>query len=339
MKFIDLQQRTPEWLVWRNQGITATEIAVVMGKSPYKSPWRLWCEKVGKALPPNLDNNPLVKYGQEHEDQARQLFELTHGEVLLSACAEADVDPLFRASFDGLTSANEPVEIKCPSRTTLEKVRRLGKDSDTVRLYMYQLQFQMMVSGAPKGWLVFFDEDSQSLLEFEAVRDDALCSEMLVAGRGFWNNFVVPKKEPAKDPVRDIYVPKTEEDIAKWCGLSADFASAQAEVEALQARINAANVVRERCKAELSAMMGSFRYADFAGVALTKRLTKGSIDYKKVLKAKALSVDDSELEAYRKAGTESWLIRLTDSPMPQDFIDPELEEALASNQASEPMWF
>ena len=34
MKFIDLQQRTPEWLVWRNQGITATEIAVVLGKSP-----------------------------------------------------------------------------------------------------------------------------------------------------------------------------------------------------------------------------------------------------------------------------------------------------------------
>ncbi len=78
MKFINLQQRSLEWLAWRSQGITATEIAVVMNKSPYKSPWRLWCEKVGKALPPNLDNNPLVKYGQEHEDQARQLFELTH---------------------------------------------------------------------------------------------------------------------------------------------------------------------------------------------------------------------------------------------------------------------
>ena len=42
MKIIDVAQRTPEWDRWRAQGITASESAVILGRSPYKTLWRLW---------------------------------------------------------------------------------------------------------------------------------------------------------------------------------------------------------------------------------------------------------------------------------------------------------
>ncbi len=47
MKIVDVVQRTPEWERWRAQGVTASEAAIVLGRSPYKTPWRLWAERTG----------------------------------------------------------------------------------------------------------------------------------------------------------------------------------------------------------------------------------------------------------------------------------------------------
>lgn len=126
MRLLELEQRSQAWLDWRRSGITATESAAILGLNPYMTPWRLWCEKVGRALFADLSSNPLVRFGIEHEDEVRQLFELKHLEVVMPVCGEFDEDALFRASFDGLTSAMEPVEIKCPSESTLADVRKKG---------------------------------------------------------------------------------------------------------------------------------------------------------------------------------------------------------------------
>jgi hypothetical protein len=58
MKTIDLAQRTPEWHQWRAQGITASESAIILGRSPYKTPWRLWAERTGLAKTEVLSKNP-----------------------------------------------------------------------------------------------------------------------------------------------------------------------------------------------------------------------------------------------------------------------------------------
>lgn len=42
MKIVNLSQRTPAWLAWRAQGVTASEAAVILNRSPYQTPWRLW---------------------------------------------------------------------------------------------------------------------------------------------------------------------------------------------------------------------------------------------------------------------------------------------------------
>lgn len=101
MHIINLDQRTDAWKAWRNQGITATDSTVILGASPYKTPWRLWAEKVGKILPPDLSGNPNVQRGVALEDEARLLFQNKHLTCVMPACAESDVDPIFRASFDG----------------------------------------------------------------------------------------------------------------------------------------------------------------------------------------------------------------------------------------------
>ena len=50
-EFVKAEQRSPEWFALRKEGITATEAAVIAGLSPYKTPYQLWAEKLGKYEP------------------------------------------------------------------------------------------------------------------------------------------------------------------------------------------------------------------------------------------------------------------------------------------------
>lgn len=337
MRLLDLEQRSETWLAWRQAGITATESSVILGLNPYMTPWRLWCEKVGRAKPADLSSNPLVRFGIEHEDEVRQMFEHKHLDVVMPACAEFDEDPIFRASFDGLTSAMEPVEIKCPSETTISDVRQRGLESDACRLYRIQVQHQLMVSGAQHGWLVFFDRTTNDLIEFVIERDEDLIAEIRSKGREFFDRFLAKRKEPPKDPTRDIYVPKGDVDIARWNQFAADYAAAQKATDALQEQIDAYTVIKNRCRDELTAMMGEFLHADFAGIAITKRMTRGTVNYRDFLQAKGIA--ESELEAFRGKGLESWLVRVTHDKLPKDFQDEELEALLMQAQPTEDLWF
>ena len=255
----------------------------------------------------------------------------------MPACAEFDEDPIFRASFDGLTSTLEPVEIKCPSESTLMDVRQNGLESAAGRLYRIQVQHQLMVSGALHGWLVFFDRTTNDLIEFVIERDEDLITEIRCKGREFFDRFVAKRKEPPKDPTRDIYVPKGDVEIARWNQCAADYAAAQKATDALQEQIDAYTAIKNRCRDELTEMMGEFLHADFAGIAITKRMTRGTVNYKDFLQAKGIA--ESELEAFRGKGSESWLVRVTHENLPKDFQDEELEAILMQAQPTEDLWF
>lgn len=67
-----------EWLKGRRNSIGASEIAVVMGISHFKTPDELWREKRGESVPPDLSDNDRVQYGTEAEEYLRKLFALKH---------------------------------------------------------------------------------------------------------------------------------------------------------------------------------------------------------------------------------------------------------------------
>jgi len=47
-EFVKAEQRSPEWFALRADGITATDVSVIAGLNPYKTPYQLWAEKLGK---------------------------------------------------------------------------------------------------------------------------------------------------------------------------------------------------------------------------------------------------------------------------------------------------
>lgn len=62
--------------------ITATEIAAVMGLSPWSSPFSLWHKKAGLPTPP-FETTPAVEWGNRLEDPVAQKFTDEHPELEL----------------------------------------------------------------------------------------------------------------------------------------------------------------------------------------------------------------------------------------------------------------
>lgn len=339
MHIINLDQRTDAWKAWRNQGITATDSTVILGTSPYKTPWRLWAEKVGKILPPDLSKNPNVQRGVALEDEARLLFQNKHLTCVMPACAECDVDPIFRASFDGLTPLNEPVEFKCPGDKVLTEVRTEGLKAKTVQMYSVQVQHQMLVSGSNRGWLVFYDSTTKELIEFEIQRDETIIKRLLAEGRKFYES-VTKKIEPPKDPLRDAFLPAEGEERMRWIAAARDFCQADREIEALQTRINQLTVAIDEAKEKLIGMMGNNALADFAGVSLTRSAVKGRVDYAKLLeKVVGREPTEEEIESVRSKPTERWYVKRVDRDLPKDAVDDDLEKSLNKCDVGESLYW
>ena len=338
MHIINLDQRTDAWKAWHNQGVTATDSTVILGASPYKTPWRLWAEKVGKILPPDLSKNPNVQRGVALEEEARLLFQNKHLTCVMPACAECDVDSIFRASFDGLTPLNEPVEFKCPGEKVLMEVRTEGLKAKTVQMYSVQVQHQMLVSGSNRGWLVFYDSTTKELIEFEIQRDETIIKRLLAEGRKFYE-CVTKKIEPPKDPLRDAFLPAEGEERMRWIAAARDFAQADREIEALQTRINQLTVSRDEAKEKLIGMMGNNALADFAGVSLTRSAVKGRVDYAKLLeKVVGREPTEEEIESVRSKPTERWYVKRVDRDLPKDAVDDDLEKSLNKCDVGESLY-
>ena len=312
MKVMDVAQRSEAWLQWRRQGLGASEAAIIMNRSPYLSPWRLWAEKTGLVLAAQLEANPLVRAGIEDEAKAIRHVEESQGTLLLPICAEAEAYPLLRASFDGLTEANEPVEIKCPHETTYLDVLLNQEQAEAYQLYWCQVQHQLLVSEASRGYLYFYH--AGQTVKFEIQRDEVFIKALITTAQAFWLA-VTTRTEPLKDPDRDLFLPQGL-DIKTWQQLAADYRKNQAKLLDLKNHIERLNAVQDSLEQQLVALMGDYRTAEHSGVRVSRFQVQGPVDYKTALQALAPTLTEDSLSPYRKKASERVRItcRSEDSP-------------------------
>ncbi|KAF2774678.1 lambda-exonuclease family protein [Streptomyces sp. OM5714] len=72
---------TPEWHAARAQGIGGSEIAAVLGLSPYESRFSLWHRKKGFVAP--VEENPVMYWGKKHEPTICTEFADQHPEWIV----------------------------------------------------------------------------------------------------------------------------------------------------------------------------------------------------------------------------------------------------------------
>ena len=198
-KELEFPQRSEEWLKARQDGIGSSDIAAVMGKSPWDTPTDVFYDKTADE-PIQKEVTPAMQWGVDHEPEALEAYCKVSGEVIgdpVGLCVSTLFDYI-RASPDGFSvSMDRLVELKCPHSQELP--------NEVPTYYNMQVQWIMMVTGIRKAHLFFWAPNGHRIFDIEP--DEDLMHDMMEAAKAFWFEHVVigvkPKKAEAVDMSED----------------------------------------------------------------------------------------------------------------------------------------
>ena len=177
-----------DWLDARRKGVTASEIAVLMGLSPYGSPFELYHRKTG-TLPAQIPDNDAMALGRHMESYIAGRFQERHPEFAVGGDG--------RALF---ASLERPWQMATPDRIVYDAARISGPDlavleckvdggsdewgddgTDEIPVhYRCQVLWQMNVMQVPAGYLACLLWQRRQVRVYELAMDDAARRDLAV---------------------------------------------------------------------------------------------------------------------------------------------------------------
>lgn len=283
MRIVEIEQNTAEWHRFRKDKIGASLAPVIMGVSPWMTPYQLYEQMLGITEP--TEENEAMRRGKYMEEDARALFVKQTNIFVKPAVGVHEKFNWLMASFDGLCLDNKViVEIKCPGQSD----HHAALDGKVPEKYFPQLQHQIAVSGYDRAYYFSYDGKTTALLTVR--RDEEYIVELVKKERDFYNGLLT--FTPPKLTDRDYVLCETTE----WRDLVAEYKTLQDEMQVREDRIN---VIRANLQ-----VLAQGKNTKGCGIAVQKIARKGAIDYSAIPQLK-----DVDVEKYRKAPSEFWQIR------------------------------
>lgn len=245
-------QGSEEWHLFRKNHIGSSDAPVIMGKSKFSTPFKLWLVKTGQSV--DEANNWATQRGNEAEPLARALFEKEFEASFPPAVVESDEHPWMSASLDGYhVGLNTFIEIKCPRREVME----LAKKGEVHPEYIYQLEHQLMVTKAEHCFFMCVAtemRDGKVRIRDKAIvkyyPNPTLQAELLEAEKKFWFDHVVAKVPP-KLGEDDVLVRTDFKVVASYQLLK----QAISKIKELKAKLEEAKGERETIEKAIYFMM------------------------------------------------------------------------------------
>lgn len=332
---VDFEQGSDEWLEWRTGGVTATDAVTLAGKNPYSgTPFTLWRVKTDRATPEDLDRNPNVRRGKEMEPRIRTAVEEEYtretGDMLLPLCVQRLDKPHLRASLDGISSIGEPVEMKAPAEKTWLDVINNGTESPAFQMYSVQVQYQMLVTGSAKGYLIFGREVDGAIMlrRFTLMADKEMWRDLENLADNFYQQSIVKDIPPSKDPERDVYSPEAGESADKWVAVAKRVKRREDAIKELETKVKALKKQKDKDQEIIRALKGEFRIGEFAGIRLASFEVKGKVDYERIAREHVANLEDIE-EQYRKPGRTQERLSVTGRDLEKNVTDVEQVQLLS----------
>lgn len=184
------------WLDQRKKGIGGSDVAAIMGLSPWRTPAEVWLEKTGRAAPQDLSDRPHVQRGVDLEAFVGEQFKKRHGDMRVrrvNAVCQSIERPWAQASLD-----YECAELS--GNITREwgvlEIKTSRNDADWADgipvYYMTQVQHYLSVTGRSYAWVaVQFDSDwLWEYREYRIERDEEDIAAIDAAVDTFWHDYV-----------------------------------------------------------------------------------------------------------------------------------------------------
>lgn len=291
-------QRTAQWQEKRKGRVTGSMAGAALGLCPWRSPDDVIRQMVREyhGAPSEFTGNVATEWGKTHERAALLAFMRETG-LAVEDCGFFPYEDWSGASPDGITDDGAVLEIKVPfSLRNGGEFKLLWEQPH----YYAQVQIEMLASGKRTAYFYqyipergdIFSPDhvpAQSMLE-DIGYDEAWHEQYVPLLRAFYDRYLSELDNPAHLEEKRVVINSDEaQAIVNRIGELDDHIAAMTEERkgALQRLVD----------------MAGGKDAEICGHKLTLVKRKGNVDYAKLLKEVAPDVD---MEAYRKAGSESW---------------------------------
>ena len=281
--YLDCPQGSNEWLIERSKRVTATNIAAIMGISPWKTAMDLFNDKMGMGKP--FITNPAIEHGKAMEDPIREYYEAKVGEWFPPAVVVGP-EGWELASLDGINSAKtRTLEIKTCGKKVFEEALKGNVPS----YYISQVQFGMMcVPTAIDCELVFYNCGIYAHVILE--RDEEYITELYEAGKEFYETSIVAKLPP---PLSEKDSIDMSNDLA-WMTLAQQALVIYPKMKELEKKWKSLRAEIQDLTDDGSCHGG--------GIKLTKKWRPGGLDTAK------MEQDDIDIEKYRKSPSSSLML-------------------------------
>nr|AGC72755.1 YqaJ [uncultured bacterium A1Q1_fos_2101] len=279
----------PEWLKWRRQGITATDVADAINNT-YGGAYSVVARKLGLVT---VEPNAAMDRGHRWEQRIADAAGLMLGLHIVGeqAWCQHEGQPLWRATIDGLL-ADRP-EIAIDECVGLLEIKTVGLNVTPKRdRWFDQTQWQMMVTNMPMAVIaeVRIDDvdDSFQSLKFHRVEANHFRqAELVEVARQLWAHIeaeTLPTPVASSlDDVKALSAPTVDETVDLE-----PVAEKVRRLHELKAAVKASEEERDLLEAELRTLLGDNKKGICSGfkVSQTSRINTLSVDAKRDLVAR-----------------------------------------------------
>jgi putative phage-type endonuclease len=305
-----------DWLDWRREGIGASDVAGILGLSPWASPWSVWADKVG--LSPDSEPSDAMEFGNRAEPMLGEWFQDRTGLYISGEqtwCSHPD-DPWMRCTVDGFVHEGPDQALDAALGVAEFKTTSEAEWDEVPAHYQCQATWQALVTGMDRVWFgvlhLAFGRPRFAVYQFTPTDNDKATVRDLC--RRFWHDHVltgVPPEVDGSDATTDALNaawPLTDPDHP--VDVSADLelvtlAAVKADIKRLEGE-------KARLENEIRAALGEHETGTCGGWRLSwKPQDRTSID------AKALRAAHPDIADQFTNTTTSRVLRITAPSTPK----------------------
>lgn len=185
-------------VVSRSSGLGGSDIAGIVGLSPHKTQFGVYCDKRGLTDP--IEQTERMRMGRILEPVVCQLYSEATGttplwfdktirhekEPIVIGTPDARLDEAWQRGFEAKTAG-------------LDQAWRWGAEGDLIpQEYLIQCQWYMLLTGAP-AWVIAVLIGGDTFKTFDLVAAPDLQGMLLEAGRRFWRDHIEKQNPPPID--------------------------------------------------------------------------------------------------------------------------------------------
>ena len=291
-------QHSQDWHDERRRGIGGSEVAAIMGVSPWKTARDVWEEKVG--LSSGTETTPIMELGTYLEAFVASRYEQQTGRKVQQRHQQ-----FVHPDHDFLRANIDREILKDPRGVGILEIKAMGsypfrqtKLYGLPDYYALQLQHYLMITGRSWGSFAIMNRDNADILWFDVEPNVEIHARIIEACSEFWQH-VIDGTPPQEQKAEKVELPEMDNGEVTFIDNS-EWQQAVTDLREARQLADQAKQIEDAAKERVISIMGDNAVCEGAGVRVYYKEQSG----RKTFDKKALSKDHPEIDlsAYEKQG-------------------------------------